>query len=228
MTVLSTMSRIGVGVLVSGRGTDLQSIIDASEEGKIDADVKVVISNKKDTYALKRAIKHGINDVYVETKGREREEYEAEMDRILRDHGVDLVVGAGWMRILTHFFVKKWEGRLINIHPSLLPSFAGTDGPGDAFGYGVKIAGCTTHFMSETVDRGPIILQAAILAREKDTEEKLAQRILDAEHQILPRTIDLFSKKRLIIEGEKVRILPGDSWKEKYPVIPNVLYSEGY
>jgi len=222
------MGKLKLGVLVSGRGTDLQSILDAADDGKINAEVKVVISNNKDAYALERAKKHNVDGIYIETKGREREDYEKDIDLILKNYGVDLAIGAGWMRILTPFFVTKWKGRLINIHPSLLPSFPGTSGPKDALEYGVKITGCTTHFMSETVDSGPIIIQAAVIVRDDDTVETLAQRVLEVEHQILPRSIDLFEQNRIVIEGRKVKILPGDSWKVKYPVIDGVLYSYGY
>ncbi|BDC36588.1 MAG: phosphoribosylglycinamide formyltransferase [Candidatus Methanoliparum thermophilum] len=222
------MEKLKLGVLVSGRGTDLQSILDASEEGKINAEVRVVISNNKDAYALERAKKHNIDGIYIETKGREREDYEKDIDLILKNYGADLVIGAGWMKILTPFFVRRWRGRLINIHPSLLPSFPGTSGQKDSLEYGVKITGCTTHFMSETVDSGPIILQAAVLVRDDDTIETLTQRILEVEHQILPRTIDLFEQNRIVIEGRRVKILPGDSWRLKYPVIDDVLYSYGY
>jgi phosphoribosylglycinamide formyltransferase-1 len=222
------VKKLKVGVLASGRGTDLQSIIDASEKGIIDAEVVVVISDNKDAFALKRAETHGIKAYFVDPKGKTREEHEREIDGILMDNAVELVVGAGYMRILSPSFVEKWYGRLINIHPALLPSFRGTDGQGDALAYGVKISGCTTHFMDEKMDHGPIILQAAVKVYDGDDRDKLAARILKVEHQVLPRTIQLFAEKRLKIEGRKVKILPGDSWVDKDMVIPGVLYSEGY
>jgi len=222
------MKRIRVGVLASGRGTNLQSIIDHSESGKIDADVAVVISDRMDAYALERAKKHGIPAYFVDPKEKSRKEHEEEIDKILREHNVDLVVGAGYMRVLSSWFIKRWYGRIINIHPALLPSFKGTDGQGDALKYGVKITGCTTHFMDEEIDHGPIILQAAVKVKDDDTRESLAERILRVEHQLLPRTIQLFAEGRLKIEGRKVRILPGDSWKDEYEVYPDVLYCEGY
>lgn len=132
------------------------------------------------------------------------------------------------MRILSSSFVDKWFGRLINIHPALLPSFKGVNGQEQAFSYGVKLAGCTTHFIDNEMDHGPIILQAAVPVLFKDTTETLKQRILEVEHQILPRTIQLFAEERLQIQGRKVEITPGDSWKDIYPVISDVLYSEGY
>ena len=220
--------KIKVGVLASGRGTDLQSIIDASESGRIDADVVVVISDNRDAFVLKRARRHNISAYFVDPKGKSREELDGEIDKILRKHEVDLVVGAGYMRILSPWFVKRWYGKLINIHPALLPSFKGTDGQGDALRYGVKITGCTTHFMDEKMDHGPIILQAAVKVKDNDTRDSLASRILEVEHQILPRTVQLFAEGRLKIEGRRVKILPGDSWKKKYGTLPDVLYSEGY
>jgi len=221
--------KLRVGVLASGSGTDLQSIIDASEKNMINAEVAVVISDNKDAFALKRAQKHNINGVFVDPKGKNKEDHENEVNEILKENNVGLVVGAGYMRILSQGFVKKWYGKLINIHPALLPAFKGADGQGDAFEYGVKISGCTTHFMDEHMDHGPIILQAAVKVHPKDDRDKLASRILEVEHQILPRTIDLFAQNRLKIVGHKVKILPGDdSWLEKYEKIKDVLYPEGY
>jgi|YNPNPStandDraft_1061719.scaffolds.fasta_scaffold03354_2 phosphoribosylglycinamide formyltransferase-1 len=219
---------IRLGVLASGRGTDLQSIIDASEKGMIDASVSVVISDKKDAYALERAKKHNIPSYYLDPSGKNKEEYDEGIDKLLKKHRVDLAVGAGYMRLLSKVFVNKWYGRLINIHPSLLPSFKGTNAQGDALSYGVKITGCTTHFIDEEMDHGPIILQAAVQVHDDDTRDTLAERILAVEHQILPRTIQLYAEDRLRIEGRRVIILPGDSWLSKYPVIPGVLYSKGY
>jgi len=222
------MAKLRVGVLASGGGTDLQSIIDASEKGKIDAEVVVVISDNKEAFALKRAKKHKIKAFFVDPKGKTGEEYDKEIDKILEENKVGLVVGAGYMRILSLCFVKKWYGKLINIHPALLPSFKGTNGQGDAFDYGVKISGCTTHFMDEHMDHGPIILQAAVKVMPGDDRDKLAHRILDVEHQILPRTVQLFAQGRLKIEGRKVKIKKGDSWRDKYETFPEVLYPEGY
>jgi len=220
--------KLRIGVLVSGTGTDLQSIIDASEKGMIDADVVIIISDNKDAFALKRAEKHKIKAFFVDPAGKNREKHEGEIDAILTNNNVDLVVGAGYMRILSPSFVKKWYSKLINIHPALLPSFKGTNGQGDALEYGVKISGCTTHFMDHETDHGPIILQAAVKVFPDDDREKLAARILEVEHQILPRSIQLFAEGKLKIDGRKVRIITGDSWKDKYETIPDVLYPEGY
>jgi len=195
----------------------------------IDAEVAVVISDNKDAFALKRAKKHNIPNFFIEPKAKNNEEHDKEVDKILMQHNVGLVVGAGYMRILSSCFVKKWYGHLINIHPAILPSFKGTNGQGDALDYGVKISGCTTHFMDEHMDHGPIILQAAVKIMPDDDKDKLAHRILDVEHQILPRTVQLFAEGRLKIkDGRKVEIKKGESWKDKYDVYPDVLYSEGY
>ena len=219
---------LAVGVLASGSGTDLQSIIDASEKGMIDAKVVVVISDKKDAFALQRAKNYKIPGFFVDSQSKDKNEHENDIDALLRQHGVELVVGAGYMQLLSASFVKKWQGRLINIHPALLPSFRGKNGQGDALAYGVKISGCTTHFMDAEMDHGPIILQAAVKVLDSDDRDALADRILAVEHQILPRTIQLFSQGRLRVEGRMVSILPGDSWMTMYKVLPGVLYSEGY
>ena len=220
--------KLRVGVLASGNGTDLQSIIDASENEMISADVKVVISDNNTAFALKRAEKHDIEAFFIDPDDKTRVEHETEIDRIITDNKVGLLIGAGYMRILSSFFIKKWYGKLINIHPALLPSFKGVNGQGDALEYGVKISGCTTHFMDEKMDHGPIILQAAVKIFQSDDRKKLADRILAVEHQILPRSVELFAQNRLKIEGRRVIILPGDSWVKKYKLIPGVLYPEGY
>ena len=219
---------MSIGVLASGSGTDLQSIIDASEQKMIDATAAVVISDNKEAFALKRAKKHGITAEYIPSNGLTREEFDEKIDNILSNHHVDLVVGAGYMRLMTDNFVNKWFGKLINIHPALLPSFKGVQAQKDALEYGVKISGCTTHFVDTEMDHGPIILQAAVIVKEDDTEEELKKRILEVEHQILPRSIQLFVENRLKIKGRQVHIKPGTSWKKKYELIPDVLYPDGY
>lgn len=222
------VDKLRVGVLASGGGTDLQSIIDASKKGIIDAEVVVVISDNKDSFALERAKKNDIKSFFIDPKGKDSKDFDKEIDKILVENKVALVVGAGYMKILSSSFVKKWYGKLINIHPALLPSFKGTNGQGDALDYGVKITGCTTHFMDEKMDHGPIILQAAVKVMPNDDRDILAHRILDVEHQILPRTVQLFTEGRLKIKGRTVEIKKGDSWKDKYETFPDVLYPEGY
>jgi len=220
--------KISVCVLASGGGTDLQSIIDASEKNMINAEVALVISDNKEAYALERAGKHDIKNIFIDPTGKDNDEFDKEIDLILAEHKINLLVGAGYMRMLFPCFVKKWFGKLINIHPALLPSFKGVNGQGDALDYGVRISGCTTHFMDDKMDHGPIILQAAVKVMADDDRDKLAKRILDVEHQILPRTVDLFAQGRLKIKGRKVIIKKGDSWLDKYKTYPNVLYGEGY
>jgi len=220
--------KLRVGVLASGSGTDLQSIIDASENQLIDAKVVVVLSDNAEAYALQRAKAHRIDAVFVDPKGRSREDHEKEITTILTKSKVDLVVGAGYMRLFSPTFVSTWFGKLINIHPALLPAFKGTNAQGDALDYGVKITGCTTHFVDSDVDHGPIILQAAVRVLPDDDREHLAKRILEVEHQILPRTIQLFAEQRLVMKGRKVSILPGESWVGKVDQLPHVLYPAGF
>ena len=206
---------LNLGVLISGRGSNLQAIIDAIEGKKLEnVTIKVVVSNKKDAYGLERARRHTIPAIFIDDvpyKGR-RKEYDEVVAKCLEEHGVTkddgLVVLAGYMRIVTPEFIERFGGRVINIHPSLLPSFRGLEAPKQALEYGVKIAGCTVHFVVPDVDAGPIILQAAVAVEEGDTVDSLAMRILKEEHRILPEAIKLFAEGRLKVEGRKVRILP--------------------
>ena len=196
---------IKLGVLCSGRGTDLQSIIDAIERGELDAKISVVLTDKPNVKALERAELAGIKNICVDRKNFfTRADFEAELLKNL--DGVDLVILAGFMRILSADFVRRYEGRLMNIHPSLLPAFPGAHAHRDVLAYGAKISGCTVHFVDEGTDSGPIILQAAVEVREDDTEETLAARVLEQEHKIYPRAIKLFIDGQLKIEGRKVRI----------------------
>ena len=196
---------IKIGVLCSGRGTDLQSIIDAIESGYLDAKISVVLTDKPNVGALARAEKFGIKNICVDRKNfSSRADFEAELLKHLV--GVDLVILAGFMRILSADFVRRYEGRLMNIHPSLLPAFPGAHAHRDVLAYGAKISGCTVHFVDEGTDSGPIILQAAVEVREDDTEETLAARVLEQEHIIYPRAIKLFIDGRLKIVGRRVEI----------------------
>lgn len=194
-----------IGVIVSGRGSNLQSIIDHITEGKLDVEVAVVVSDHADAFALERAAKAGIATAVVERKGcRDKEEFEDKIDAVLRNAGAELVVLAGFMRILTGHFISRWEHKIINIHPALLPSFKGLDAQGQAVDYGVKVAGCTVHFVDEGTDTGPIILQKVVPVMDEDTEETLAARILVEEHKALPEAIRLWSEGKLSIKGRKV------------------------
>ena len=198
---------INIGVLVSGRGTNLQSIIDAIKEGKIEGRISIVISDNRKAFALKRAEKSNIETRYIDFKSfKNREDYDKKIVEYLKEKDVDLVVLAGYMRILSPYFIKIYKNRIMNIHPALLPSFPGLHAQRQAVEYGVKVSGCTVHFVDEGVDSGPIILQKAVEVEDNDTEESLAERILKEEHQIYPRAIQLFSEGRLVIKGRKVYI----------------------
>ena len=196
-----------IGVVVSGRGSNLQSIIDHIAEGKLNVEVAVVVSDHKEAFALERAAKAGIPTAVVERKGcKDKAEFEDKIDAALRDKGAEVVVLAGFMRILTGHFISRWENKIINIHPALLPSFKGVDAQGQAVDYGVKIAGCTVHFVDEGTDTGPIILQKAVPVFDDDTEETLAARILIEEHKALPEAIQLWADGKLTIKGRKVYV----------------------
>ncbi|MEW5759253.1 MAG: phosphoribosylglycinamide formyltransferase [Candidatus Thermoplasmatota archaeon] len=196
-----------IGVLISGRGTNLQAIIDSIERGYLDAKIAVVISNKSNAYGLERARKHGIPNFFIDHRGKKRELFEDEIIEVLNKHNVQLIVLAGFMRILTPHFINAYRNRIINIHPALLPSFPGTHAQKDAIDWGVKVSGCTVHFVDENPDGGPIIVQRAVEVMEGDDENSLAERILKEEHKILPLAIKLFFEGRLRIEGRKVRIV---------------------
>lgn len=197
-----------IAVLISGSGTNLQSIIDKSESGDLPARVVCVISDKENAFGLERARKHRIPAFYVNPKDfAKREEHEEAIIRLLEEHRVELVVLAGYMRFLTPHMLGRYRNRIMNIHPALLPSFPGTDGYGDAWRYGVKISGCTVHFVDEGCDTGPIILQGVNPVEEDDTFESFRDRGLKLEHRIYPEAIRLYCEGRLRIEGRKVRIL---------------------
>jgi phosphoribosylglycinamide formyltransferase-1 len=205
------LRRIKVGVLASGRGSNLQALIDASREGRIDAQIAIVISDRADAVALARARDAGVDARYVDPgrKGaRLTEESEGEIIGLLDGAGVDLVALAGFMRILGPRLVRHFSGRILNIHPSLLPSFPGLHVQKKALEYGVKYSGCTVHFVDEGVDTGPIVVQAVVPVIEDDTVELLSERILKEEHRIYAEAVQLFAEGRLKIEGRAVRVLP--------------------
>jgi phosphoribosylglycinamide formyltransferase-1 len=206
------MKRLRIGVLVSGGGTNLQSIIDSSERGEIDGDVVAVISNIPDAFALERARKHGIPAFAFPHKDMTREQHEAEIITCLEQHKVDLVCLAGYLRVLTPVLINKYAGRMMNTHPALLPSFGGKGMHGlnvhqAVLDYGCKVSGCTIHFVSLDVDGGPVILQKAVPVMEGDTAESLQERILKEEHKLFPRAVQLFAQGKIKIEGRRVRIL---------------------
>jgi phosphoribosylglycinamide formyltransferase-1 len=196
-----------LGVLVSGNGSNLQSIIDHIEKGSLKAIIKIVISNSPDAYGIIRAKKHGIPVAVIKnSEFKNKEKFDLELIRILKSHNVDLVILAGFMRIITPILLNAFPQKVMNIHPALLPSFPGTHGQKQALEYGVKLSGCTVHFVDEGVDTGPIIIQSAVQVFDDDTEETLAARILKEEHRIYPQAIQLFTEGKIEITGRKVRI----------------------
>ena len=201
------MSKPVLGVLCSGRGTNLQSIIAATKSGQIPAAIGLVITDKPEAKALERAAQAGIPHICVDrTRCASRQEFEEKLAASLKEHGVTLVILAGFMRILSSYFVREFSGRIMNIHPSLLPSFGGAHAHRDVLAYGVKVSGCTIHFVDEGMDSGPIILQAAVPVADDDTEDTLAARVLEQEHVLYPKAIELYLKGRLVTEGRHVRI----------------------
>lgn len=194
-----------VGILVSGRGSNLQAIIDKIDDGTLPLQIEVVISDIPDVYALERARQAGIKTVVVNRKEfADRESFEDKLNEALGQ--VDGVVLAGFMRILSEKFINKWHHKIINIHPALLPSFAGLHAQRQANDYGVKVAGCTVHFVDAGTDTGPIILQKVVPAYFEDDEDILAARILEQEHLALPEALKLWAEDRLEIVGRKVKI----------------------
>jgi phosphoribosylglycinamide formyltransferase-1 len=194
-----------IAVLVSGSGSNLQAIIDASERGEIPCRVGVVLSNKADAYGLVRARNHGIPTDVVDHRAFEsREAFDARLVEVIRASGAELVCLAGFMRVVTPVFLRAFPHRILNIHPALLPSFPGTHGARQALRYGVRFSGCTVHFLDEGVDTGPVIVQAVVPVYEDDTEETLAARILKEEHRIYPMAIRLFFEGRLELSGRRV------------------------
>ena len=194
-----------VGVLVSGRGSNLQAIMDRIADGYLPVEIKVVISDMPGAYALERAEKAGIKAVLVNRKEfSDRSSFEAKINEALGE--VDGVVLAGFMRILSADFINKWHHKIINIHPALLPSFPGMHGQRQANDYGVKVGGCTVHFVDAGTDTGPIILQKVVPAYFEDDEDTLAARILEQEHIAMPEALKLWAEDKLEIVGRKVRV----------------------
>lgn len=207
-------SPLRVAVLASGRGSNLQAIIDAIESHVLQAEIVAVISNKKEAVALERARKHGLPDLFVDPKplvGRpdSREAYDRALLDVLEQRQVELVLLAGYMKIVTPVLVNAYANRMMNIHPSLLPAFPGLEVQRKAIDWGCKLAGCTVHFVTEGVDEGPIILQAAVPILDSDTAEALAARILEQEHKIFPRAVQLYAEGRVKVDGRRVLIADG-------------------
>lgn len=201
------MKKLRIGVLVSGRGSNLQAIIDAVDEGWLPVHIAVVVSDKPEAYALERAKAAGIPAVVIERRCfADAGAFEKAICEILQTYQVELIALAGFMRIIGRELIERYPQRIVNIHPALLPAFPGLHAQGQALAYGVKIAGCTVHFVDEGMDTGPIILQEAVPVQENDTEETLSRRILTMEHNIYPRALQLLAEGRVTVEGRRVRI----------------------
>jgi len=211
-------STLRIGVLASGRGSNLQAIIDAVETGSLKANLALVLSNKSDAQALERAKRHGAPAIFLDAKPfstkspdpvakqAAREAYDRAVLDVLKQHDIELVILAGYMRIVTSVLISAYPNRMMNIHPSLLPAFPGLDVQQKALDWGVKFSGCTVHFVTEGVDEGPIIIQAAVPVLDSDTADSLAARILVEEHRIYPKAIQLYAEGRLRVDGRLVRI----------------------
>jgi phosphoribosylglycinamide formyltransferase-1 len=197
-----------VGVLVSGRGSNLQALLDACADPSFPAEIVLVISNVPDAFALKRAQEAGVAIQVILHKGRSREAFDAEMDEALRAAGVEIVCLAGFMRLLSAGFTEAWCGRMINIHPALLPSFKGLHTHQRAIEAGVKLHGCTVHLVTPDLDDGPILVQEAVPVLADDTEDSLAARVLEKEHKAFPLALRLLAEGRVLVEGNRARILP--------------------
>jgi len=201
------INRVNIAVFASGKGTNLQAIINAVNQGKIKAVISLVITDRSEAKALGLAKKAGIETVYINPRDfSSREEFDKQAISYLEKNNVEMVVLAGFMRLLSPYFVKKYRNRIMNIHPSLLPAFKGTSGIKDAWEYGMKITGVTVHFINEDMDAGPIILQKPVMIEETDTLESLEEKIHRTEHQIYPEAINLFIEGRLEIAGRRVKI----------------------
>ena len=210
------LKKVGIGVLVSGGGSNLQSIIDHTEAGTLDAEIRIVISNNPDAFALERCRKHRICSAVVDHRQfSTRENYDRRTISILESSGVELVVMAGFMRILSPEFFRAFPRRIMNIHPALLPAFPGIHVQHKAVEYGVKFAGCTVHFADEGVDTGPIIIQSVVPVFEDDTADTLSARILKEEHRIYPQAIQYYAEGRIEIQGRKVLITNAKRLTEK-------------
>lgn len=197
-----------IGVLLSGRGSNFEALAESMSAGRIpDAEIAVVISHREGAPGIERARARGIAARVIPSRGLERDAYDRQVVAVMREKNVDLVCLAGYMRLLSPYFVKEYHGRIVNIHPSLLPAFPGLEAQRQALEHGVKFTGCTVHFVDETLDAGPILLQAAVPVRDDDTVETLSERILIEEHRIYSEAVRIVLEGRYRIEGRRVIIL---------------------
>ena len=196
-----------VGVMASGRGSNFQAIIDSVAKGEApDVEIAQLIVNKSDAYAIERAVKNNIKYDYIDSSVISRESFDKKAIEIMESAKVEIIVLAGFMRILSPLFINKYKNKILNIHPSLLPAFPGANAHKDALIYGAKISGCTVHLVDENVDSGPIIMQTSVEINEDETEESLSEKILFHEHKMLPKALQLMCSNRLNIEGRQVTI----------------------
>jgi phosphoribosylglycinamide formyltransferase-1 len=202
------MGRLKIGVLASGRGSNFQSIADAIRRGEIDAEIAILVCNVPGAGAIERATKLGVPHVVIDHArfGKDREAFEREAVAVLREHDVGLIVLAGFMRLLTPYFLGQFPNRILNIHPSLLPAFPGAHGVRDAVDHGSMVSGLTIHIVDTSLDGGPIVLQKAVPVLDGDTEETVAARILEWEHGLYPLAVKLFAEGRLTVEGRRVHV----------------------
>jgi len=195
------------GVLASGRGSNFQAIIDAIEKGNLKASIDLLITDNPSAFAIERAKKHNIKYLFINPKEfAAKDVFFSKIADELKAKGVELVILAGFMRIVRKPLIDAFPGRIMNIHPALLPAFSGLHGQKQALDYGVKISGCTVHFVDEGMDTGPVIIQAAVPVLPDDTEDTLSERILSFEHKIYPEAVRLFAEGRIEIDGRKVKI----------------------
>lgn len=196
--------RARLGILISGRGSNMLALIQAVQSGRLDATVALVLSNVQGAAGLEKAQAHGIETLVISHKGMSREEHEQRVVAALKERRVDLVCLAGYMRLLSPYFISQFPQRILNIHPSLLPAFPGLDAQRQALAYGVKYSGCTVHFVDETLDGGPIIAQAVVPVHDDDTVESLAARVLEQEHKTYVEAVALVLSGNYRIEGRRV------------------------
>ncbi|MCK4546288.1 MAG: phosphoribosylglycinamide formyltransferase [Candidatus Eisenbacteria sp.] len=201
---------LALGILVSGRGSNMEAVLDAIGAGQLDAEVRVVLSDVESAPALRTALSRGVPALHIPTgkyRTRLSDEAEKEWVRVLREHGVEVIALAGFMRMIHETILSAFAGRIVNIHPALLPAFPGLHGQRQALDYGAKVAGCTVHFVNEGMDTGPIIGQRVVRVEADDTEQSLSARILEQEHELYPECLQLLAEGRLRIDGRRVRIL---------------------
>ena len=192
-----------LGILLSGRGSNFEALARNVQAGKIPAEIAIVISNREEAPGLARAREMGLQTRFISSRGKEREAYDREVVAVLKEHQVDLVCLAGFIRILSPYFIREFPGRILNIHPALLPAFPGLEAQKQALEYGVKFSGCTVHIVDEGVDTGPVVCQAVVPVLDDDTVEALSARILKEEHRIYSEAVCLLLEDRIRVEGRR-------------------------